>query len=532
MILYGQLYFDEEDRMKRFGQVLFFCFVFAAMIGLPVLYSEDSGETVEKERNPGGFTILGASAELTVNSSYQTNPSIRFMHNGYLHWFFKNYYDTEELCLGSTLNSEMVKFGKSGRIDVLASIFLNQGGTSPTLTIDGNSYRPVDVRSDYSIAGEAVYAALTNAASPYYSGALTGENSGTGYGVVGKGLGASASGVFGQYSTASNYGILGSLHYGVSAELNSTTAGDYAVYGDGTDATGEDGSGYGFYTSLGGVKGYNFYGNPYTFGVAGYSDLDYNRSGGVIGAFSTGVTIGILGYRDSGGNYYGGYFSSYTTGSGKDGEPQQVISGVGIGVNADLLGGYIKGQNYGLYVQGERYAQYVSGDSYTEGYPAVITENENGLRTVTYATTAPAAEIHTSGIARLNRGRATVEFESAFVEIVSDTEPVIVTVTPIGRGAQLYLEESDAGGFIIADDMDSESDIQFTWIAVGKRKGSENHQPPREIMDPNYRTRMEQVTHNEADVSQDSLGIYLQNGSLEFGPPPVTHTKSEPPPNR
>lgn len=182
------------------------------------------------------------------------------------------------------------------------------------------------------------------------------ELTGSAYGVI-EATATSGHAIRGNY-TGGNYAYMGDNQYGVFAELNTTSPGNYAIYGDGTDSLGEDGTGYGIYYSLGGVKGYCYYGNPYTFGVAGYSYLDYNRSGGVIGARYTGTGVwGALGYQNSGGTEYGAYWTNYGSGTG-DNLPS---IGIGMGSWGDLFGADIHGRIYGTFTEGENYALYSSG---------------------------------------------------------------------------------------------------------------------------------------------------------------------------
>ncbi|MBI3098565.1 MAG: tail fiber domain-containing protein [Planctomycetes bacterium] len=57
------------------------------------------------------------------------------------------------------------------------------------------------------------------------------------------------------------------------------------------------------------VKGYSYYGNQYTAGVAGYNYGDYTLCAGVIGGDSGGTTWGALAYKDAGSTWYAGYFN-------------------------------------------------------------------------------------------------------------------------------------------------------------------------------------------------------------------------------
>ncbi len=59
-----------------------------------------------------------------------------------------------------------------------------------------------------------------------------------------------------------------------------------------------DGSGYGVGETNNAITGYNYWGDLYTFGVAGYSYNDEKLTGGVLGAEHEGDYWGALGYRD------------------------------------------------------------------------------------------------------------------------------------------------------------------------------------------------------------------------------------------
>jgi hypothetical protein len=81
--------------------------------------------------------------------------------------------------------------------------------------------------------------------------------------------------------------------------------GEAAVFGYRTDSNA--GTGYAINTTNNGVVGYSLWGDPYTFGVAGYTWGDFSNCGGVLGSDDTGSYWGSLGYRDSGGSWWGAY---------------------------------------------------------------------------------------------------------------------------------------------------------------------------------------------------------------------------------
>ncbi|HNW88805.1 MAG TPA: hypothetical protein PKN48_04030 [Bacteroidales bacterium] len=57
------------------------------------------------------------------------------------------------------------------------------------------------------------------------------------------------------------------------------------------------------------IKGYNYFGNNYTAGIAGYSFLDYANSIALIGSDYSGYTWGGLAYKDDSSYVWAGYFN-------------------------------------------------------------------------------------------------------------------------------------------------------------------------------------------------------------------------------
>ena len=127
------------------------------------------------------------------------------------------------------------------------------------------------------------------------------DSSGSSYGVYG--VSTSGYGVRGK--STSNYGVCGTSTSNYGAVFSSDSSnGVYAasnvggtgyglgVYcysptywgGHGYRASSQRGSSYGYGGTRGGLQGYSYWGNPWTFGVAGYTYGDSVRSGGVIGA--------------------------------------------------------------------------------------------------------------------------------------------------------------------------------------------------------------------------------------------------------
>ena len=83
-----------------------------------------------------------------------------------------------------------------------------------------------------------------------------------------------------------------------------------AIFAYRTRDTQNNGSGYGVSYTNNAITGYNYWGDLYTFGVAGYSYNDYTRTGGVLGSDVSGNTWGALGYKDELSRTWGFYTPS------------------------------------------------------------------------------------------------------------------------------------------------------------------------------------------------------------------------------
>jgi hypothetical protein len=95
--------------------------------------------------------------------------------------------------------------------------------------------------------------------------------------------------------------------YGRLNAVNADADGRAAIYGYRTRSTRNDGAGFAVAQTNNAVTGNNFWGDVFTFGVAGYSYNDYIQTGGVIGAVWDASYWGALGYRDAGGLNWGMY---------------------------------------------------------------------------------------------------------------------------------------------------------------------------------------------------------------------------------
>ncbi|MEO0227976.1 MAG: hypothetical protein ABIL70_08030 [candidate division WOR-3 bacterium] len=318
------------------------------------------------------------------------------------------------------------------------------------------------------------------------------------------------------------YGILGytttQANYFYHNE-QSTTDQQSAIYAYRTRSAQNDGTGYGVYYTNQAIQGANFWGDVYTFGISGHNYNDYTRCGGVLGAQWGGTYWGSLGYKSSASLTYGGYFTSHTDGSGKQ--------GIGIGSYGDLMGGWIKGDEYGLYTAGRRCGIYVDGNGYARGYLATIHE-ENNQVDVLYALTGTSVNVLTYGRSRLTNGNAVINFDESFRSAVSEREPVTVIITPIGDGNEIRLSNISKNGFVAFESNGGRSNNEFCWIAIGKRKGYEDIQVPEEIIKSDFDDNMAQVAFDENNLSGSAKGMWYDGTSLRFGKPPAAPVKKPP----
>ena len=139
-----------------------------------------------------------------------------------------------------------------------------------------------------------------------------------------------------------------------------------------------------------------------------------------------------------------------------------------------------------------------------------------------YTLVSPEMTIQTYGIGQLSGGKSVISFDDAFANVVSDNEPVIVTITPIGATQGVYLETVDGKGFTVMENNAGKSNVQFSWIAIGKRAGYENKSLPQDVVASDYNTKIQTGLHNDADVTTDGEGLYHQNGNLIVGKLPET----------
>lgn len=320
------------------------------------------------------------------------------------------------------------------------------------------------------------------------------------------------------YAEIGRTSINRSQFYNVEAEADGN--GQSAIYAVRSRDAQNHGGSYAYFESNCAIKGYDYYGDNYCFGITGYSWMGSYRSGGILGSYDLGTYWGSLAYRNSGGTNYGGYFTSYTSGAGKAG--QQPLTGIGMGAWGDLFGADIHGKLYGVYAEGENYAIYSHGATYKDNLDIHLQDNGSGKNTTLYTYVSTDVCVQTSGTATLSSGSANIQFDPAFTSIVSGSEPVVVTVTPIGECNGVHLKSVSVSGFSVAENNAGKSNVTVNYIAIGKRAGYENPSLSAEVVDVQYTTKLSRGLNADADTQTNGQGLYYENGQLVVGIHPST----------
>lgn len=349
-----------------------------------------------------------------------------------------------------------------------------------------------------TIAGDLM-GVVSNATFPWAINGYSSQNGSGVYGNIQAGTTAFAA-VQGEYSGTSNSGA------GVRGIILSTAAG--TTFGN----------------TVAAVKGDATTTGSYKFGVFGSGGTSA-RSGGVMG-YDYGIGVGALGYYAANATDYSvyGFGLAYTTGLATgmlpDESEQSIynkpITGIGLGMYGGVMGGWIKGLVYGTYLQGKRYALYVDGNTYVNRPIVLLNETKEGTKLPTYSVTAQSADIVLHGQGMLVNGKATIQFDSKYVQFISAQNPVLVTVTPNGESNGVFVTNTTRNGFTVQENNHGQSNVPFTWIAIATKAGYENVQISAELLSSDYEFNMNGVMHNDNDKETNGTPIWYDGKDVRF----------------
>ena len=301
--------------------------------------------------------------------------------------------------------------------------------------------------------------------------------------------------------------------YVYDQQLTADGDGQATIYGYRTRDSQNDGVSYATTGGNSGVRGYNFWGDVYTFGVIGTSYNDYTRTGGVMGAQTSGTYWGSLGYKNSASATYGVYGSSgYANGAGL--LPSAEVLGIGGGFFGQMVGSTSQGEVIGQINSGELFAQYNSGNVYTYGQNIELVKTNEAVTPV-YAVTSTEATVYSKGTIQLVNGTAHVSFDSEYALLLGESP--VVTATPNGECNGLYIASSDKNGFIVKELMNGSSNATVSWIAVGNRVDNNPVDKAVEMVTaPDFERNVQQVLFSDGNLEGGAKAIWWDGTTIRF----------------
>ncbi len=301
-------------------------------------------------------------------------------------------------------------------------------------------------------------------------------------------------------------------------QLTATGDGQHTLYGYRTRDSQNDGTAYSVGATNSATAGYSFWGDLYTFGVAGFNYNDYTRCGGTLGAEQSGGYWGSLGYRSSGSLNYGVYGSSaYASGGGY--LPTTGMAGVGGGFFGDMVGSVSKGKVVGQFNQGELFAAYNIGDVYTSGHNIeMVSAGEN--KVPAYTVTSTEVTVYNKGKVQLNNGTAYIRFDANYSSLLGDAP--VVTASPMGACNGVYISSVDRNGFTITEQNNGTSNVEISWIAVGDRVDAATMtEVPAVLKTNSFDNNINDVLFDDSKKEGAGQGFWWDGTTIQFGKVPA-----------
>lgn len=350
-----------------------------------------------------------------------------------------------------------------------------------------------------------------NATFPWAVNGYTNQNGGGVYGSVTAGTTTFAA-VQGEYNgtagpnTAAVRGLNGSTVAGTGFRTLAATGPRTGVQGSQSGTTGS-----------------------YSFGVHGAFSSTAVRCGAVFGD-DFGIASGSLGYYASTGVDYAvyGFGMAYqngivggkpSNGTKSTGVLSEVNTNIGLGIYGGMMGGWIRGLAYGAHMKGEIYSMYVDGKTYTNAPITQLVETDAARQPV-YASSAMKVEISNRGKNTLANGQKYVAFDEEFKKVISaNPEELTITVSPMGNSNGIYISNYDQNGFTVVENNNGNSNVQFTWIAIGTRKDYETMDHDAQILSNDFDQKMNGVMYNENNTIDTPQTMWWDGTKMVFDQP-------------
>jgi hypothetical protein len=280
--------------------------------------------------------------------------------------------------------------------------------------------------------------------------------------------------------------------------------------------------------------------NSYQFGVIGDILLlgvatQPDATGGVLGTSASG-DFGILGYKSKNGTnfsvYAGNTNGTYGNGTGRISNSSTSNNIIGLGINGGFMGGYVKGNEYGLISSGDEFGMYVQGNTITSEPIVQLTDTNNAQRTISYTATSIEVDVTTRGTGKLTNGESFITFKEAFKNLVSSEEGINITITPMGETNGVYISKVTSEGFYVKENRNGSSNVSFNWTAIGTRKGYEKGVEISDtVLSNNFDKNMNGVMNNDGG-KEEGTPIYFDGNQIRFERMPegiIQYNKKEAP---
>ncbi|MCU0324097.1 MAG: hypothetical protein MUF45_02445 [Spirosomaceae bacterium] len=274
---------------------------------------------------------------------------------------------------------------------------------------------------------------------------------------------------------------------------------------------------------IGNTSGFN---GQYTFGLHGTMGSTDIRCGGVFGD-DFGISSGALGYYAANLADYGvyGFGSAYQAGlpgGRKSYRLTEPNTQIGLGIYGGVMGGWIRGLVYGTHIKGEQYSLYVDGKTYVNEPIAELVSGAENNRTPAYALTTFGTDVYAKGKAKLENGRAVINFHANFKAIITENpDDVVITIAPSGKNKGLYIESQSTDGFVIKENDGGEGITNFSWIAIATRKDKTQIEHPSEVLAPDFDSKMNGVMYNDNNTDGKQKSLWWDGTRVRFDTPQV-----------
>jgi len=341
---------------------------------------------------------------------------------------------------------------------------------------------------------------------------------------------------YSNFNGSGTYGMVQSgttIFAGVQGEYYGTNAQGAGVRGLSGNAT----AGTSFAAIHCGVNGTATTAGSYKFGAYGSGGTS-TRSGGVMG-YDYGVAIGALGYYSAALVDYSvyGFGQAHTTGilGGKNSGPISNLlveenTHIGLGIYGGFMGGWVKGLVYGTMLKGERYGLYVDGKTYMNEPITQLIETAGDKQPV-YGVSAMKVEVSDRGKSNLKGGTTHIFFTQEFKNsISSNTDELTITISPMGNSNGIFIESYDENGFVVRENNNGGSSVQFNWIAIGTRKDYETINHSSEIIANDFEQKMDGVMFNDNNTSDTPQPIWWDGSAIRFDAVPAKQPNTSPNP--